>query len=129
VAKAQPTDVSHEQQTLEDRLVAFAEHVGWFVGAAQAKTEGWFDRTTQLTDQLTRIRDEASELLRRLQPQKASSAQTASPRKAAPPQNDPSKAPGKKHRGPMASTRSVKHSDQRIARAKIATTRAGRRRG
>ena len=111
------------KDSLEDRVVAFAEQVGWIVGASQAKAEGWLDRA-HLTEQLTRIRDSASQLLNQLQPKSEKKTKPTAP----PPSiaADLAHAPGKRHRKPTASRRGVKHSDQTIAKTKIATTMRSR---
>lgn len=114
-----------ESPSLEDRIVAFAEQVGWIAGFTKAKTEGLLDRT-RLTDQLTRIRDEASALLAHLQAESAPHA-APPPSAQAPAEGDMVHAPGKRHRAPVPSQRGVKHSHQEIAKAKLSSTL--RRRG
>ena len=47
---------------IEEKLVAFAEQLGGFVGTVQAKAEGWLDRSA-LTKEIGRIRDSAADLL------------------------------------------------------------------
>ena len=51
--------------SLEQRMVAFAEQLGRIVGTVQAKTEGWLDREA-LNAQISTIRDSASDLLAQL---------------------------------------------------------------
>lgn len=51
-----------EASALESGVVKLAEQLGWFVGTVQAKTEGWLDNET-LKQQMTQIRDGASQLL------------------------------------------------------------------
>lgn len=108
--------------SLEDRIVTFAEQVGWVVGLAQAKAEGWA-QNTQLKERLTWIRDEASSLLTKLdagsdngERQPTPSQTPGSPAKWR--ASDPAHAPGKRHRKPMPSRRGVKHSSQQKPRSK-----------
>jgi hypothetical protein len=51
-----------ESSAMEERMVAFAEQLGRMVGTVERKTTGWLDMVA-LSDQLTRIRDGASDLL------------------------------------------------------------------
>ena len=141
----QPTQraVPSAIDTVEDRVVAFAEQLGRIAGTLEAKADGWLDRKT-LNEQLTRVRDGAAELLNRLAAGSASVAaasaqkQTASydPRQSSSPAATTGRsggkvdAPGKKHRKPPASVRGAKHSDETISKGKGAQTmRRGRRRG
>jgi hypothetical protein len=63
-------------ESKEQRLVAFAEQLGWIVGTVQRKAEGWLNSDT-LTAQISKVRDSASALLDQLRP-----AQTAGSRPA-----------------------------------------------
>src|SRR5579862_8073760 len=127
---ASQSSPSHaESNTIEDRVVAFAHQLGWIVGTAQARTEGWLERT-RLSEELTRIRDEASSLLSYLQ--SGSREDAAKHRTAAENRStaaDPAHAPGKRHRKPLPSQRGVKHSNQQVAKAKRASMRGPRGRG
>ena len=49
-------------ETKEQRLVAFAEQLGWIVGTVQGKAEGWLN-SEALTTQISKVRDSASALL------------------------------------------------------------------
>jgi len=62
MAKTAAASKKPEPGSIEERIVAFAEQVGWMAGFAKAKTDQMLDRT-QLTAQLTRIRDDAAALL------------------------------------------------------------------
>jgi hypothetical protein len=59
IANEPPTD---EGGAMEQRVIAFAEQLGRMVGTVERKTTGWLDMAT-LSDQLTRIRDGAADLL------------------------------------------------------------------
>ena len=51
--------------SMENRMLAFAEQLGRIVGTVQAKAEGWLDRDA-LSAQISTVRDSASELLNQL---------------------------------------------------------------
>jgi hypothetical protein len=51
--------------SMENRMLAFAEQLGRIVGTVQAKAEGWLDREA-LSAQISTVRDSASELLSQL---------------------------------------------------------------
>jgi hypothetical protein len=61
----------------EQRLVAFAEQLGWIVGTIQGKAEGWLD-SDALTAQISEARDSASALLDQLRPAKIAGSRGAS---------------------------------------------------
>jgi hypothetical protein len=75
-----------ESRATEQRVVAFAEQLGRMVGTVERKTTGWLDMAA-LSDQLTRIRDGAADLLSHLggndasheTPSAASESATGSP--------------------------------------------------
>ena len=123
-------------KTVEERVVAFAEQVGRLVGTVESKAEGWLDRKA-LDDQLTQIRDGATELLNHLGGALKSGRAATAPAKKQPPAAKSSgrsggtvDAPGKQHRKPGASSRGAKHSDQTIPKARAAKTmRRPQRRG
>jgi hypothetical protein len=125
MAKIAAASKKPEPGSIEERIVAFAEQVGWMAGFAKAKTDQMLDRT-QLTAQLTRIRDDAAALLAHLQGEAASAPQSTS---RAPAAASVVHAPGKRHRAPLARQRGVKHSHQEIAKAKMASTLRRRGRG
>ncbi|OFW40203.1 MAG: hypothetical protein A3J29_08515 [Acidobacteria bacterium RIFCSPLOWO2_12_FULL_67_14b] len=91
---------------VEQKVVALAEQIGWFLGTVQAKAEGWLDRE-KLSQQVVRIRDGAAELLKHVNRASASARKagakpaaakaTASKTRAS---RGPVDAPGKKHRKP-----------------------------
>jgi hypothetical protein len=49
-------------RAMEERVVAFAQQLGRLVGTVERKTTGWLDMAA-LSDQVTRIRDGAADLL------------------------------------------------------------------
>lgn len=141
--------------TMEQRVVAFAEQLGRIVGTVQAKAEGWMDRDA-LNAQLAGVRDGAADLLEQLgggkkaapaKPRQASgsmkkngkvraSATSGAPAKSAGKGRSGGAvdAPGKKHRRPMpsesAATGSPRGAGSRIAKLKMANeNRVMRRRG
>ena len=85
---------------VEEKLVAFAEQLGWLVGTVQAKAEGWLDRTV-LTKEIARIRDSAADLLAHVNRKAMSQRKTPAKRPATSatrPGRGLVDAPGKRHR-------------------------------
>ena len=92
---------------VEERLLAFAEQLGLFVGTVQAKAPGWLDRTV-LTKEIGRIQDSAADLLAHVNRADALQRNTTAKRTAisAPrPSRGPVDAPGKRHRNPLPAER------------------------
>jgi hypothetical protein len=117
----------------EQRVVEFAEQLGWMVGTAEAKTHKWLD-PAQLTNKLTGIRDGALELLNHIH---ANAPSALSPNESESPTGslksprirvpvDPVHAPGKRHRKPQPAVHGIKHSDARIAKRKAVIENRGR---
>jgi hypothetical protein len=118
--------------SIERRVVAFAEQLGRIVGTVQAKTEGWMDRDA-LSKQIASVRDGAADLLEQL----AGSVTKASKRKPVSAASSSKRtgrsggmvdAPGKKHRKPMpndprAVGADVQASKMQTAKTMIKTTR------
>jgi hypothetical protein len=97
---------------IEEKLVAFAEQLGLWVGTVQAKAEGWLDRTA-LTKDIGRIRDNAAALLAQVNSEgdvdrKIPATSTAPPPPAR--NRGPVDAPGKRHRKPPPQ----EHLDKRM---------------
>jgi len=129
---------------IERQVVAFAEQLGRIVGTVQAKTEGWLDPQA-LTEQLSRVRDNATSLLEQLgatrlahaaeSPQPAATGAGPSDGGAPSPSATRGRsggvvdAPGKKHRKPTVNQplRASAASAGRVARMKAVN--ANRRRG
>lgn len=59
------TGSAADESAMEERVVAFAQQLGRMVGTVERKTTGWLDMAP-LSDQLTRIRDGAADLLSHL---------------------------------------------------------------
>jgi hypothetical protein len=110
---------------LEQQVIAIAEQLGRLAGTAQAKADGWLDQPA-FQSQLTRIRDRAADLLGRLTSSSESNGATA---KTSSRQRSREKvaAPGKKHRKPAEQQRGIKHSDQKISKAIVASRRKSAR--
>jgi hypothetical protein len=119
---------------MEERVLAFAEHLGRIAGTVQAKAEGWMDRDA-LTKQIASVRDGAAELLGQL----ASGTTKASRRNPAAMALGKAKgrsggvvdAPGKKHRKPMPAEPDANVAGSQAAKMRTAKTmvKTNRRRG
>jgi hypothetical protein len=94
--------------TMEQRVVAFAEQLGRMAGTVQARAEGWMDRET-LSREISSVRDAAVELLGQLAGGTTNASKVAKAQPTAAALQKASKrrsggvvdAPGKKHREPM----------------------------
>ena len=124
-------EASSDRESMETRLVEYAEQLGWMVGTVKAKADGWLDREA-LSKNLTSIRDGAADLLAHLTAQYKAAA-TGQSAKAGSAQSKGRSggvvdAPGKTHRPAPPSTPGVKHSDERISKLKssVATRRRSR---
>ena len=124
---------------LGDQAIKLAEELGRVAGAIGGTAESWMDRQ-KLTDQLTQLRDTATQMLEGLTAtaergrkamtsaargrgrKKAAKRAQVSARKA-----DPSRAPGKRRRRPSPTMRGVKKSDERIPKLRTATAARQRR--
>ena|ERR1700687_937942 len=134
--------------TVEQRLVAFAEQLGRIVGTVQAKADGWLERRT-LNEELTRVRDGANDLLNHVGSGTASASVAATPAQRQTTDHTQGRsatattgmrttaatgrsggkvdAPGKAHRKPPAGGRGIKHSDEMIPKLKAAEATRRRR--
>jgi hypothetical protein len=122
---------------LGEQAVVLAEQLGRIAGTIEGTAESWLNRQ-QLADQLTRVRDGATQMLEglkagaergrnavrrgRARPKSAKAAPVAATRKA-----DPSRAPGKRRRKPAPTVRGVKKSDERIPKLRTAAAARQRR--
>ena len=117
---------THERKTASDfeaQAIALAEQIGRIAGTIEGTTESWL-KERNLTDQLTRVRDGAAQMLEGMKKSQKKKAAPARPRRIA--QADPVRAPGKKRRKPAPSPKGVKKSDERIP--KLRTAEAARQR-
>jgi hypothetical protein len=141
---------------LNAQALALAEQLGRIAGTLEGTAEAWLNRAS-VTDQLTKVRDGATQLLNSLaggamNGRKAAQAQsgsepspTAAGRtsgtgskspagkaksgrgRSASATTDLAHAPGKRHRKPAPTVRGAKKSDERIPKARIAETVRHRR--
>ena len=126
--QATPRSATSATDTVEQRLVSFAEQLGRIAGTVQARADGWLDRQT-LNDQLTRIRDGAADLLDHLGSGTASIAAAPAQKKKTGRSGGKVDAPGKTHRKPPPSARGTKHSDEMIPKGNAAQRMRHMRRG
>ena len=126
------TEEQKSASDLSEQAIALAEQLGRIAGTIEGTAESWMVRQ-KLTDQLTRVRDGATQMLEGLtagvaKGRKASKTKGA---KAAPSarasQADPSHAPGKRRRKPAPSMKGVKKSDERIPKMRTAAAARQRR--
>ena len=120
---------------LEERLLAFAEHLGRIAGTVQAKTAGWLDGDA-LKKELARVRDGAADLLQQLTPDATAVAEKrptgrAAPRRGRARSGGIVDAPGKTHRPPMPTDPGANRADSQAANMRAAKTmvKTHRRRG
>jgi hypothetical protein len=124
---------------LGDQAIKLAEELGRMAGTIGGTAESWMGRQ-KLTDQLTQLRDTATQMLEGLtataeQGREAIAAaargrgrkKTAKPARVAARKADPSRAPGKRRRKPAPTMRGLKKSDERIPKLRTATAVRQRR--
>jgi len=115
---------------LNSQALALAVQLGRIAGTLEGTAEAWLNRAA-VTDQLTKVRDGATQLLNSLAGGAASGRRAAQkkPAKSATRRAsaDPAHAPGKQHRKAAPSVKGAKKSDQRIPKAKQAATIRQRR--
>ncbi|MEO7272928.1 MAG: hypothetical protein ABIX28_07360 [Vicinamibacterales bacterium] len=120
-------------ETIEQRVVSFAQQLGRLAGTVQAKAEGWMDRDA-LNRQIASVRDGAADLLEQLartatpSPEPAGSAPDRAVKKRSGGVVD---APGKKHRPPLPADPAANLAASQAAKLRTATPMAKtiRRRG
>ena len=126
------TDEQKNAADLGEQAIALAEQLGRIAGTIGGTAESWMQRQ-KLADQLTRVRDGASQMLEGLTGAAATGRKGAKRKggKAAPAartrQADPSHAPGKRRRKPAPSMKGVKKSDERIPKLRTAAAVRQRR--
>jgi hypothetical protein len=116
---------------LSEQAIALAEQLGRIAGTMEGTAEAWL-RNPALTDQLTRVRDGAAEMLESLssrarRSRKTSMAKSATKKPAARPRTDLAHAPGKLRRKPSPTMRGLKKSDERIPKLRTAAAVRQRR--
>src|SRR5687768_79248 len=131
---------------LGEQAIALAEQLGRIAGTIEGTAESWLNRE-KLTEQLTRVRDGATQMpegltagaertrkaaataVRSVRPEQGSAkAKSAKAAPAAPTrQPDPSRAPGKQRRKPAPATKGMKKSDETISKLRTATAVRQRR--
>ena len=92
---------------VEQKVVALAEQLGWFLGTVRGKADGWLESDAVRTE-VTRIRDGAAELMEQVTRATASAQKAAKTAKGpqpvvvtvAKPSRGAVDAPGKRHRKP-----------------------------
>jgi hypothetical protein len=120
---------------MEQRVLAFAEHLGRMAGTIQAKAEGWMNRET-LNKQIASVRDGAADLLEQLAG-RATKAAEKKPAAAATRGGNTGRsggavdAPGKKHRKLKPTDPGANLADSQAAKMRMAKTmvKTNRRRG
>ena len=126
---------------LSAQAMALAEHLGRMAGTLEGTAEKWLNDPS-ITEQLTRVRDGAAELLNSLgagalrgrqeatrsgaQGVSGNSGGTPSGRRSAA-RRDAAHAAGKRHRKPAPSVRGAKKSDETISKARTAVAVRRRR--
>jgi hypothetical protein len=116
---------------LGEQAIALAEQLGRIAGTIEGAAESWMDRR-KLTEQLTRVRDNATKMLEGLTGSVAKAPTAVRGKKKAAPmaatrQADPSRAPGKRHRKPGPTLHGVKKSDETIPKMRVAAAVRQRR--
>jgi len=117
MADRKSTGNTKTKSDTEAKVVALAEQLGWFLGTAKAKADGWLEGD-RVKKELARIRDGAAELLQHIEgAARSAQMETGSKKagkqgpvvagpdarkaaKAAKPDRGPVDAPGKRHRKP-----------------------------
>lgn len=118
--------MAKRDRAMEERVLAFAERLGYMAGTIQAKTEGWMDRET-LDKQIAGVRDGAAHLLQQLKdstigPSKPAVAGSTRRRSAAR-SGGAVDAPGKKHRKPAPADPRPTRGTGETPKMRIAKTR------
>jgi len=126
-----PTPEQKSASDLSEQAIALAEQLGRIAGTIEGTAETWMNRQ-KLADQLTRVRDGATQMLEDLtagvtKGRKASKATGAKAPAAGARQADPAHAPGKRRRKPAPTLRGVKKSDERIPKMRTAAAARQRR--
>ncbi len=122
-----PTDDSRDASDLGEQAIALAEQLGRLAGTIEGRAEAWVNRQ-KLADQLTRVRDSATQMLKSLGASTLAGRRTVKDAKRPAARSaDPSRAPGKRRRKPAPSMRGVKKSNQSIPKMRTAAAVRQRR--
>ena len=119
------TQEQRNASDLGEQAIALAEQLGRIAGTIEGSAESWMNQR-KLADQLTRVRDSATRMLKGLNGAAAKGRKSAKAKEAkgaataARQAADPARAPGKRRRGPSPSLHGVKKSDERIPKLRTA---------
>ncbi len=109
--KDQSESLGTTSDLVEEKVVAFAEQLGFLIGTVQAKAEGWLDRKA-LNKAVGRIRDSATDLLDQVNREGTLQRKTAAKQTATSAtrlSRGPVDASGKRHRKPWPQEPIDKH--------------------
>lgn len=133
MAVSKSTGNTKSKTDTEAKVVALAEQLGWFLGTAKAKADGWLE-SDKVRKELARIRDGASELLQHIEAAARSASIETRGKKAdkpgpvvagpdarkvakdARPDRGPVDAPGKRHRKPPPQERLDKRMGEPVGK-------------
>ena len=115
------------------QALALAEQLGRIAGTLEGTAEAWLDHAS-LADQLTKVRDGATQLLNSLadgrkavRARKSTAGKATAPRGRSASSSDPARAAGKRHRKPSPTVHGAKKSDSRIPKARASAQARQRR--
>jgi hypothetical protein len=139
------TEDEKKAADLGEQAIALAEQLGRIAGTIEGTAESWLNRE-KLAEQLTRVRDGATQMLDGLSAgaERTRKAATTAVRRVRPGQGrgkakkakasaattrpaDPSRAPGKQRRKPAPTMKGVKKSDETIPKMRTAAAMRQRR--
>ncbi len=137
MADRKSTGNTKSRTATEAKVVELAEQLGWFLGTAKAKADGWLE-SDKVKKELARIRDGASELLQHIEAAARSASMDKAGPKASPkagnqgpvvagpdarkvakdakPDRGPVDAPGKRHRKPPPQERVDKRMGEPVGK-------------
>lgn len=133
MAERKSTGNTKSKSETDAKVVALAEQLGWFLGTAKAKADGWLEGD-KVKKELARIRDGAAELLQHIEGAARSAQMDKGKPKAgnqgpvvagpdarnvakdAKPDRGPVDAPGKRHRKPPPQERVDKRMGEPVGK-------------
>lgn len=131
----EPASGGPTPDTVDQRVVAFAEHLGRIAGTFHGKAKGWMDREA-VTKQISDVRDRAAQLLEHLaetatNAPRSNETATAALKGAGGRSGGVVDAPGKRHRKPSPTDPGANIADSQAAKMRTARTmvKTRRRRG